>query len=149
MDREREYVRRVEGGLGGELARLKEFVEARGVRRPDLGAMVSACLPFEQLSFEKKYCPPINSENLDNIPDDIACFGVDMAAWIAFKADHEALARVVAGVNPEEVGKPALEHNPKQPTQPPHPPTNRTNPPFVPPSPALPPPPFLSLPSHS
>ena len=51
----------------------------------------------------RRYCPPINSPDLDHIPEHIAAFGVDMAEWVAFKADHEALSRVIAGVNPEEM----------------------------------------------
>lgn len=83
---------------------IRGMVEFLGVVKPKVDLMVDICIPFERLSFEKKYCPPINSSLLEsNIPDTIAGFGVRMAEWIAFKADSEALSKVVAGVNPDEI----------------------------------------------
>ncbi|GMI58455.1 hypothetical protein TeGR_g11933 [Tetraparma gracilis] len=103
VDSERGYVRGLESEVNGDIRELRRIVEHPGVIKPPMSRMIDACLPFEQLSYAKKYCPPINSPDLDNIPDTIAAFGVDMAEWIAFKADHEALSRVIAGVNPEEL----------------------------------------------
>jgi hypothetical protein len=103
VDMERQYVRGFEQEINGEVNDLRRVVEHPGVIKPLVSRMVAACMPFEQLSFSKKYCPPINSPDLDHIPETIAAFGVDMAEWVAFKADHEALSRVIAGVNPEEM----------------------------------------------
>ena len=101
---ERVYVRNLEGRLDEEDRDIRGMVEFLGVVKPKMELMVEACLPFEQLSYYKKYCPPINTPLLDiNIPNRIAGFGVVMAAWIAFKADSEALRKVVSGVNPEEI----------------------------------------------
>ena len=104
LGRERDYLRKFEENTVEDAADLRRMVEFSGVLKPKMELMINACLPYEQLSFEKKYCPPINSPALDiYIPDAIAAFSVDMAAWIAFKADHEAMSRVVSGVNPEEI----------------------------------------------
>mgnify|MGYP000011478644 FL=1 len=104
VDIERSYVRDMETNVNSDLDEIRKVVFAQGVVRPSLQLMVDACLPFEETSFTKKWCPPINSTDLKiYIPDAIAVFSVDMAAWIAFKADHEALGRVVSGQNPEEM----------------------------------------------
>ena len=101
LGRERDYLRKFEENTVEDATDLRRMVEFSGVLKPKMELMINACLPYEQLSFEKKYCPPINSPALDiYIPDAIAAFSVDMAAWIAFKADHEAMSRVVSGVNP-------------------------------------------------
>ncbi|GMH93463.1 hypothetical protein TL16_g12635 [Triparma laevis f. inornata] len=104
LGRERDYLRKFEESTVEDTTDLRRIVEFNGVLKPKMELMVNACLPYEQLSHEKKYCPPINSPALDMyIPDAIAAFSVNMAAWIAFKADHEAMSRVVSGVNPEEI----------------------------------------------
>ena len=38
-----------------------------------------------------------------DVPKDIANFAHDYAEWIAYKADHDALQRVIVGVTPEEM----------------------------------------------
>ena len=77
--REKEYARDMEENVNGDLDEIRKVVFSHGAPKPDLKLMVSACLPFESLSFSKKWCPPINSGELNNIPDAIAGFSVDMA----------------------------------------------------------------------
>eukprot|EP00957_Ditylum_brightwellii_P154451 11753977-Ditylum_brightwellii.AAC.1 len=78
-----------------------------GVRKPKLEVMVSDCSIYEMVAKEKNYVVAINSvaddENEVDIPADIASFAHDYAAWVAYQADHEALMRIVAGKNPDEL----------------------------------------------
>ena len=89
-----------------EMRRLWGVINAPGVRKPKLDDMVKKCVLYERASREKNYTIGLNSvrdgSREEDLPDDIAAFSHDYAAWIAYQADHEAIMRVIAGTNPEE-----------------------------------------------
>mmetsp|Transcript_23752 Transcript_23752/g.35674 ORF Transcript_23752/g.35674 Transcript_23752/m.35674 type:complete len:1124 (-) Transcript_23752:221-3592(-) len=87
--------------------RVYARLNAPGVRKPPLDIVVNDCILYEKVVADKKYVFPLNSiikeESDSDVPEDIANFAHDYAEWIAYKADHDALQRVIVGVTPEEM----------------------------------------------
>ena len=96
-----------QGVTRNEFELVHKVLNTPGLRKPSLNKMVQHCIVYEKLANEKKYVVSISSITTGaegiNLPAHIAAFAHDYAAWIAYQADHEALMRVVAGVNPEEL----------------------------------------------
>ena len=97
-----------------------------GVRKPQLDTMVNLCLKYEKIAHEKSYVVAMNysfpyytddsyrdvgeggghkMKIVTDIPESIAAFAYEYAAWIAYQADHEVLMRIVDGStnNGEEI----------------------------------------------
>lgn len=90
-----------------EFDALHARINAPGLRKPSLDTVIKDCILYERVAKEKNFVVLINSisngSDFVDIPEHIAAFAHDYAAWIAYQADHEALMRLIAGTNPEEM----------------------------------------------
>lgn len=90
-----------------EFDALHTVINEPGIRKPPLDTMIKDCILYERVAKEKNFVISINSisngSDVVDIPQHIAAFAHDYAAWIAYQADHEALVRLIAGTNPEDM----------------------------------------------
>jgi len=84
---------------------VHEILNSHGVHKPQWRTIIEHGGFYESHAKEKNYVTPINvisdGERDIDIPSTLASFAHDYAAWIAFKADHDALKLVVVGKNPD------------------------------------------------
>ena len=89
------------------LDRIRGTLDAHGVRKPKLVKMIELCVLYEKTAKEKNYVVTIDTvfdgNEPANLPDHIAAFAHDYAAWIAYQADHEIMLRVISGSNPQDL----------------------------------------------
>ncbi len=92
---------------------MKEDMEAYmknslGVIQPPLSNMIQGCLAYERMAMIKNYVVAINSVTDEkgydiDVTGHMSIFAHDYAMWIAYQANCEALMRVIAGKNPENI----------------------------------------------
>ena len=90
-----------------DITEIKYNIYTPGILKPKLDIMVKNCITYEKKASEKNFVVAINSvydkeENID-ISEYMAAFAHDYGAWIAYEADREAVLRIIAGGNPEEI----------------------------------------------
>ena len=82
------------------LDRIRDVLDAHGIRKPKLIKMIQLCALYETTAKEKNYIVSIDTvfdgNDAANLPGNIAAFAHDYALWIAYQADHEVLHRAVA-----------------------------------------------------
>jgi len=82
------------------LDRIRDVLDAHGIRKPKLIKMIQLCALYEMTAKEKNYVVSIDTvfdgNDAANLPGNIAAFAHDYALWIAYQADHEVLHRAVA-----------------------------------------------------
>lgn len=102
---------------------IHDHIHHPGLQKPALERVVNVGHAYEAIAKEKNYVTGINvtatlrttttmtmkrcEEKVNKaedvyIPSEIASFAQDFATWVAWKADHESLLRLIAGTNPED-----------------------------------------------
>ena len=102
---------------------IHDHIHHPGLQKPALERIVNVGHANEAIAKEKNYVTGINvtatlrttttmtmkrcEEKVNKaedvyIPSEIASFAQDFATWVAWKADHESLLRLIAGTNPED-----------------------------------------------
>ena len=92
---------------------VKEDMEAYiknslGVTEPPLSSMIQGCLAYERMAMIKNYIVAINSVTDEkghevDVTGHMSIFAHGYARWIAYQSNCEALMRVIAGRNPDNI----------------------------------------------
>ena len=83
----------------GMLGDLTHEVRMKIAKKPDSDSVVKCCAEYEDLACDQNYSP----EFPEHIPTEVSMFANATAHYIAETANAEALERVFAGANPDEL----------------------------------------------
>ena len=83
----------------GALGDLTYEVRMKIAKKPDPQTVVNCCAEYEDLACDQNYSP----EFPESIPPEVSVFATAVAHYIAETANAEALERVFAGSNPDEL----------------------------------------------
>ena len=92
--------------MNSSIDNVHGIFDSHGLRKPKINLIVEDGVLYEKIAKEKNYVVQLNcvtdgSKEVD-VASHISSFSHDYAAWISYKADHEALQLVVVGNNPDD-----------------------------------------------
>lgn len=85
---------------------VHDIINSHGIVKPRVKPIIEDGVLYEKIAKKKNYVVQLNCVSDGNkeidVASHIASFAHDYAAWISFRADHEALQLVVVGNNPDD-----------------------------------------------